>query len=45
MKEGGLSLSGQELWLTPLHADPRWQVFLEKVGASDAQVAAIDFKF
>ncbi|HEY5774987.1 MAG TPA: tetratricopeptide repeat protein [Xanthomonadales bacterium] len=45
MNEGGIGLSRQELWLTPLHDDPRWQVFLEKIGVSDAQVATIDFEF
>ena len=29
--------------LDNLHADPRWQNFLEKVGASDQQLAAIKF--
>jgi hypothetical protein len=26
-----------------LHGDPRWESFLEKVGTSDAQLAAYDF--
>ena len=45
INEGGIGTSRQVLWLTPLHDDPRWQVYLEKFGVSDAQVAAIDFDF
>jgi TolB-like protein/Flp pilus assembly protein TadD len=45
INESGIGVSRQELWLTPLHDDPRWQVYLEKIGVSDAQVTAIDFKF
>jgi len=45
LNEGGIGASRQVLWLTPLHDDPRWQVYLEKIGVSDAQVAAIDFEF
>jgi hypothetical protein len=28
----------------PLRADPRWGPFLQRVGLSDEQVAALDFK-
>jgi hypothetical protein len=28
----------------PLRADPRWEPFLHRVGLSDEQVAALDFK-
>ena len=45
INEGGIGLSRQELWLNPLHNDPRWQAYLEKIGVSDAQVAAIDYEF
>ena len=45
IKEGGIGASRQVPWLTPLHDDPRWQVFLEKIGVSDAQAATIDFDF
>lgn len=30
--------------LQELHSDPRWQLFLESQGVSDAQLALIDFK-
>ena len=45
MNEGGIGESRMVLWLNPLHNDPRWQAYLEKIGVSDAQVAAIDYEF
>ena len=45
MNEGGIGESRMVLWLNPLHDDPRWQAYLEKIGVSDAQVAAIDYEF
>jgi tetratricopeptide (TPR) repeat protein len=45
MNEGGIGTSRQVPWLNPLHNDPRWQVYLEKIGVSDAQVAEINFEF
>jgi TolB-like protein/DNA-binding winged helix-turn-helix (wHTH) protein/Tfp pilus assembly protein PilF len=44
MREAGIGASRQELWLTPLQDDPRWQEYLEKIGLSDEQVAAIQFE-
>ena len=43
--EGGISNSRQIAWLEPLREDPRWQVYLEEVGVSDAQIAEIEFEF
>jgi len=45
MDEGGISNSRRIAFLRPLHDDPRWQIFLEKVGVSDAQIAEIEFEF
>lgn len=39
--EEGLSASRQTMLLKPLHHDPRWQAYLEKLGISDAQLADI----
>jgi len=39
--EGGIRESRQVMLLNPLHQDPRWQVFLEKLGVSDAQLEKI----
>jgi TolB-like protein/DNA-binding winged helix-turn-helix (wHTH) protein/Flp pilus assembly protein TadD len=44
INEIGIVNSRQVLWLTPLHDDPRWQEYLEKIGLSDEQVAAIQFE-
>jgi len=33
--------SREDQFLVTLHNDPRWPFFLEKVGMSDAQMAAI----
>jgi TolB-like protein/Tfp pilus assembly protein PilF len=45
MNEGGITNSRRIPWLKPLHDDPRWQVYLEKIGISDAQIAEIEFEF
>ena len=45
MNEGGITNSRQVQWLKPLHSDPRWQPYLEKIGISDAQIAQIAFEF
>jgi len=39
--EGGIRESRQVMLLNPLHQDPRWQAYLEKLGVSDAQLAEI----
>jgi len=39
--EGGTRDSRQVMLLNPLHRDPRWQPFLERLGASDAQLENI----
>lgn len=45
INEGGITNSRRMPWLKPLHDDPRWQVYLEKLGISDAQIAEINFEF
>jgi len=34
----GLAWSKSDSLLIPLHADPRWPVFLKKIGLSDEQL-------
>jgi len=42
--EEGISSSRQTMLLNPLHQDPRWQAYLEKLGISDAQLADINLE-
>jgi len=41
MAEGGIGNSRRIPWLEPLHGDPRWEAYLEKLGISDPQLAQI----
>jgi adenylate cyclase len=42
--ESGLSDQFMRSFYTPLHGDPRWAAFLERVGSSPEQLDAIEFK-
>ena len=42
--EDGLSEQFQQPFYTPLHDDPRWTVFLERVGSTLEQLNAIEFQ-
>lgn len=42
--EDGLSEQFQQPFYTPLHDDPRWTVFLERVGSTPEQLNAIEFQ-
>jgi predicted Zn-dependent protease len=42
--EGGLNSQFLRPFYTPLHGDPRWAKFLERVGSSPEQLDAIEFK-
>jgi tetratricopeptide (TPR) repeat protein len=44
MDEGGIRESRQVMLLDPLHDDPRWQAYLERLGISDAQLANIELE-
>ena len=41
--DGGLSMTNSEPSFVALHADPRWENFLTKVGMSKTQLEAIEF--
>ena len=41
--EEGLKEQFTEFWYKPIHSDPRWAEFLETVGTSPEQLAAIEF--
>ena len=43
-QDGGLSEILGEPFFTNLHDDPRWPLFLESIGKSREQLAAIEFK-
>jgi len=43
-RDGGVLEVRVGPWFKPLRADPRWKQLLRRVGLSDEQVAALDFK-
>lgn len=44
LQEDGLSGQFDQPFYKPIHSDPRWAEFLETVGSSLEQLAAIEFK-
>ena len=42
--EDGLVQQFLQLFYVPIHEDPRWSVFRERTGTSEAQLAAIEFE-
>jgi hypothetical protein len=43
-QDGGLSIINNERLFTRIHDDPRWSPFLEDIGWSPEQLAAIKFE-
>ena len=43
-QDGGLALINKERLFTRIHDDPRWSPFLESIGMSPEQLAAIKFE-
>jgi adenylate cyclase len=42
--EAGLEIQFQMQFFASLHSDPRWAIFLERIGSSPEQLDAIEFK-